>query len=219
MRTRLVLAVVVAVALAAPLCLALYSVSSKGRWPEAWPWPLEGLRANARTLEHNAEVIHEIPFTDRERFEAKWPHLLTVKSKHSALVLLGSPNKWLGNTFAAGVRIRAPLTGHLVTPGGTTYPPGAEKAIKDGKFLRIGPPWPDYLKSADGKLPEYVTADGGKWQAQDPKKLGGAGRFRLWRARTEIDLIVDGKVVDLNRIALPADTPIIDRRFQNKAGK
>jgi len=30
---------------------------------------------------------------------------------------------------------------------------------------------------------------------------------------------VDGKVVDLNRIALPADTPVIDRRFQNKDGK
>jgi hypothetical protein len=29
-----------------------------------------------------------------------------------------------------------------------------------------------------------------------------------------IDLIVDGDVVDLNRIPLPADTPIIDERFQ-----
>jgi len=28
-------------------------------------------------------------------------------------------------------------------------------------------------------------------------------------------LIVDGRIVDLNRIALPADTPIIDERFKD----
>ena len=37
---------------------------------------------------------------------------------------------------------------------------------------------------------------------------------------TFIELTVDGNIVDLNRIALPEDTPIIDERFndaQNKA--
>lgn len=32
---------------------------------------------------------------------------------------------------------------------------------------------------------------------------------------TYIELVVDGNIVDLNRIPLPADTPIIDRRFKN----
>ena len=31
-----------------------------------------------------------------------------------------------------------------------------------------------------------------------------------------IELIVDGKIVDLNRIPLPADTPIIDQRFKDE---
>jgi hypothetical protein len=38
---------------------------------------------------------------------------------------------------------------------------------------------------------------------------------------TYIELVVDGKIVDLNRIALPADTSIIDERFTdgpNKSG-
>ena len=30
---------------------------------------------------------------------------------------------------------------------------------------------------------------------------------------TFFGLVVDGKIVDLNRIALPAETPIIDERF------
>jgi hypothetical protein len=35
-----------------------------------------------------------------------------------------------------------------------------------------------------------------------------------WINTTYIELLVDGDVVDLNRIALPADTPIIDERFK-----
>ena len=35
------------------------------------------------------------------------------------------------------------------------------------------------------------------------------------RARIDIELIVDGDIVDLNRIPLPTDTPIIDKRFNN----
>ena len=34
-----------------------------------------------------------------------------------------------------------------------------------------------------------------------------------------IDLIVDGDVVDLNRIALPEDTPIIDQRSKDSANQ
>ncbi len=36
-----------------------------------------------------------------------------------------------------------------------------------------------------------------------------------WEQTIYIELIVDGEVVDLNRIPLPADTPIIDERFQD----
>ena len=41
-----------------------------------------------------------------------------------------------------------------------------------------------------------------------------------WLNTTYIELVVDGEIVDLNRIPLPTDTPIIDQRFeqgQNKA--
>lgn len=41
-----------------------------------------------------------------------------------------------------------------------------------------------------------------------------------WRADTiYIELIVDGKIVDLNRIPLPAETPIVDERFGEEGGK
>jgi hypothetical protein len=37
-----------------------------------------------------------------------------------------------------------------------------------------------------------------------------------WTKTTFIELIVDGDIVDLNRITLPADTPIIDERFKDQ---
>jgi hypothetical protein len=34
-----------------------------------------------------------------------------------------------------------------------------------------------------------------------------------------IELIVDGEIVDLNRIPLPKDTPIVDERFPEPASE
>jgi hypothetical protein len=40
-----------------------------------------------------------------------------------------------------------------------------------------------------------------------------------WMNTTYIELVVDGDIVDLNRIAFPADTPIIDERFRDAKNK
>ena len=198
---------------------ALFEVTEKGAWPKSWPKELEPLRNQARTLVHSQQGgIHEIPFTNREEFEAAWPHILAVKSKKAPLILMRSPDRKYFNPIKAGVRILSPLTGVLVTPKGTRYPPGAESAIPDGKFLKIGPPWPDYIKSESGVLPEYVEYENGKWAPYDPNS-GKQFSRQMRRARIDIELIVDGEIVDLNRIPLPADTPIVDRRFKKRHNK
>jgi len=58
-----------------------------------------------------------------------------------------------------------------------------------------------------------VIIDNGKWRAFEKKDFGGPNERTIRGARTEVELIVDGNVVDLNRISLPPDTPIIDKRF------
>jgi hypothetical protein len=40
-----------------------------------------------------------------------------------------------------------------------------------------------------------------------------------WMNTTYIELVVDGQIVDLNRIELPAETPIIDERFPKESTK
>jgi hypothetical protein len=48
----------------------------------------------------------------------------------------------------------------------------------------------------------------------DAKKANGHREQTIY-----IELIVDGEIVDLNRIPLPPDTPIIDERFKDGASK
>jgi hypothetical protein len=197
---------------------ALYEVTNEGAWPKNWPKELEPLRNQARTLVHSQRGgFHEIPFASRAEFEAAWPHILAVKSSKAPLILLSSPDKKLGE-IKAGVRIISPLTGTLITPKGSRYPPGAESVIPDGKFLKIGPPWPNHIKSESGALPKYVLYENDKWVPYTEKKAKEYSNKRLThlrRARIDIELVVDGDIVDLNRIPLPLDTPIIDKRFKD----
>ena len=50
--------------------------------------------------------------------------------------------------------------------------------------------------------------------------ISGTDNVRVrWMNTTYIELAVDGNIVDLNRIPLPEDTPIIDDRFKSQENK
>ena len=51
------------------------------------------------------------------------------------------------------------------------------------------------------------------------KPLSGQQAKGQWHKTIYIELVFDGQIVDLNRIPLPADTPIIDERFKESGGK
>ena len=116
-------------------------------------------------------VIHHIPFTKREEFEAAWPQLLKVKTKGAPIILVRSPGThWHFGKTKAGVLLHCP-------PGG--------------------------VDPAEPRGP----------------KSGFDGRREQWLWTTHIELVVDGEIVDLNRIRLPANTPIIDERFKDDESK
>lgn len=63
--------------------------------------------------------------------------------------------------------------------------------------------------------PPVEQGAGNEVSLADAKKVHGE-----WRTKAAyIELVVDGEIVDLNRIALPADTLIIDERFQEEKKK
>jgi hypothetical protein len=178
------------------------------------------------------EIGHEISFTNREDFEKAWPYIVTVKSKGGSIILEPGPSTRWATTVPAGVRI--------LCPGEGVY------RYQAGEDLIAGPPYPDSLRSNEGVMPEYVVGRDGKYIPFDgnngdsyraalkapllwtspsqrvlwtsPSQLGfsPAKRPFILRARVDIVLIVDGDIVDLNRIHLPSDTPITDNRFKQR---
>jgi hypothetical protein len=199
------LIVMLAAVTTSSVCLALVSVHKTGTWPDTWPKELEPYRRQATTFDVGTgtqEVVHEIPFSDRESFEKTWPHVLKLKSPGAPLIIERSPSSQFGSTEAgveAGVRI-------LSESGGV-------RKLPDGTRLTAAPPWPDSVTSGSKVLPEYVVEENGTWVPAEPIRRD---RFNH-RARVDIVLITDGKIVDLNRIPLPPDTPIIDNRFRERS--
>ncbi len=96
--------------------------------------------------------------------------------------------------------------------------------------------WPHLLKVKDANAPIFLSRGPVKylgpvksgvrvWMGLNVSKpvkspLAGVKNDRArWMYATHIELIVDGMIVDLNRIKLPADTPIVDERFTDQKEK
>ena len=69
------------------------------------------------------------------------------------------------------------------------------------------------LRGPNRKLGKPVTAGVRMLTPGRPITPAEAGGLPV-RTQTDIELIVDGEIVNLNRIPLPAETPIIDKRFE-----
>ncbi len=187
-------------------CFSSAEVTEHGTWPSNWPDKLDPYRSQASTWNFGGSIFEKtytIRFHKRENFEKVCPHILKVKSEGAPLVLVrrSSRERETGSEGKGLVRIVCPPE-----PYDVVFDP-------DGARLHPGPPWPDSIKSESGELPEYVVEQDGKWVRYDgTNNLGGRVRVQL-----KIVLVIDGEVIDLNRIPLPANTPIIDRRFEKQA--
>jgi hypothetical protein len=73
--------------------------------------------------------------------------------------------------------------------------------------------WPHLLTVKRPNAPLVLLRGPNKWLGE-PVKAGVRLRCRKTGKPTTFELIVDGKIVDLNRIPLPAETPIVDKRFE-----
>lgn len=197
-RNRIIPTVAVGLTLVAGASFAAILYDSRGTWPESWPDALEPLREQARTVQvanGTQETVYEIPFKSREAFEQAWPHLLKVKSPGGILILEDWPSPYHGESKGPGVRLSCPHRGVI-----STDPIGVTLELT----------WPPVDADPTYEPPEYVVQKGGAWVPYTPsEKLRG---FR-YRARVDVTLVVDGDIVNLNRIRVPQDTKIIDRRF------
>ncbi len=107
--------------------------------------------------------------------------------------------------------------------------PSLHYAIPFTKRDEFEAAWPNILKVKTKRAPIVLRRGPSFWF--ENKKHSGVcvhtppeGQARIsdkkdakgnWEDTIYIELIVDGEIVDLNRILLPPDTPIIDERFKN----
>lgn len=124
-----------------------------------------------------------------------------------------------------------PLPSFPDLPGSGTNREASEAAIKKQtdtikqlidsgalKTLPAQPPWPSNIVSSNGELPLYVMAlqtngvlqwiPGDSAANQKEGKVLGA----YYRARVELELVVDGTIIDPDRLKIPSDTPVLDKR-------
>lgn len=205
------IAIIAAVCLWAAPALGFVSIHEGGNWPADWPLELEPYRDRARTVEIGTTVresVYEIPFETTEDFERVWPILLQLRSQGAPLRIgsVETPDERRTGVFsndAPVVRIYTPVY------GSSAQKPG-------GRALSVGPPWPSSVSLPDGSLPEYVviSQDGSQWIRAVGNVTGG---FRH-RARVEMELIGDGRILDFNRILVPAEIAIVDNRATLEEG-
>jgi hypothetical protein len=80
-------------------------------------------------------------------------------------------------------------------------------------ILKRGPRTDFFAIDPAGVLIHQPPADIDRKAQPEAPLEGDMDPWTKWANTTFIELVVDGKIVDLNRTALPSDSPIIDERF------
>ena len=185
-------------------------VRKGGHWPRNWPAALEPFRTRATTGSFSAgaqATYYYIEFETREEFEGVWPSLLKLKSKGAPLNLRTvdlprtDPND-------RSVRYTKPQVA-IQCPAGGSY-----QEMPDGRYSHFADWTPDIEPLlTDGVLPMLVGKDStGKWTTDPNSWVLQRGFYLAQHARVTLTLYTDGEVIDLNRIRLPQNTPIMDYR-------
>jgi hypothetical protein len=187
-----------------------------GDWPENWPKELEPFRERAESVIYGivpgvVTQYYIIEFQTRDEFERVWPVVLRLKSKGAPLMLKTPDEPKTDPDDSRIVHDKPTLM--IVCP-----PPDDDtryELMPDGTYTLIAP-WTKDFELPDGALPKHVVKrkKDGKWIAWDGRHSYDdyEAPARILQARVELRLYVDGEVVNLNRIRLPEDTPIIDAR-------
>jgi hypothetical protein len=91
---------------------------------------------------------------------------------------------------------------------------------KGAPLILVRGPKTDFFEVKPAGVVIHSPPEGTDKRANPEGPIPGQANPRTtWMNATYIELAVDGQIVDLNRIALPPDTPVIDERFKEAAGR
>ena len=223
------LAFVALLAVVSQSAFGLVGISNEGQWPTNWPAQMDPLRKSARTISVATgiqENIYEIVFTNRAQFELVWPAIQKVKTPLSPVTIYktNSPAPkgwgWILTNSQPSIRIYAPAEAIVGAPLEKTNTTSFEKLTATGQMLKAGEPWPLEIQGTNGTLPEFVkiqhAGEDITWTPADlPSELNELRNHAgfLYRARIDLDVVVDGTIIQLNDLQFSFGTPVHDDRL------
>lgn len=102
----------------------------------------------------------------------------------------------------------------------TAWPYLLKVKTKGAPIVLVRAPKTDFFAVAPAGVLIHAPPDQTDQGAVRQAPIAGVTKVaERWMNTTYIELVVDGNIVDLNRIPLPADTPIIDHRFEDARNK
>ena len=96
----------------------------------------------------------------------------------------------------------------------TAWPHLVKAKTKGAPIILLRGPKTDFFKVEPAGVLIHSPPD--DVVSPDAPRPGKMDVRTKWAGAIYIELVVDGEVVDLNRIELPSDTPIVDERFVRK---
>jgi hypothetical protein len=149
-------------------------------------------------------ALYEV--TDRGTWPQSWPKELEPLRKQS---------RTLVGPMVAHAHYHIPFTRREEFEA--AWPHLLKVKSKGAPVILVRGPKTDFFEVKPAGVLIHSPPAGQDKRAHPEEPLAGhTDRGGRWMWTTYIELVVDGEIVDLNRIALPAETPIIDERF--KAG-
>lgn len=201
----------------ANLSYSLVMSSMQGEWPAHWPKELSQFRSSSETysiLAANQADVHVIPFNNSEDFENAWPHLLSLLTDGSEILVTDAADDDSNRLYTDGipcVRVSTPIK-----PVWTKLYNENQISVdhNTGQIF-----WPDYIYNESGQLPEYFALN----KDETGEKLIPVSReefladFKsqkitygfVYRCRRDIEIVVDDDVINLDSIDIPTTVTLV----------
>jgi hypothetical protein len=154
---------------------------------------------------------YQISFDSRDDFERLWPAVVSLLDRGSEITLRSVGDTEAKNFGHAEWDCRRPVIRIIApTDNGRLTKPDPDN---NDQWLESGPPWPDDIRDETGALPEVVHTERIDGQLRWVAGKGDEAAAFIHQCRVDVELVVDGRIIDDRRIQIPENVKVIDRRL------
>jgi hypothetical protein len=174
-------------------------------------WPRDKIGI---TRQEDGTCVYELPFGDKPISDLDWRMLCELKSPGAPLVVHGPPE----SVSAAGPAVRFIVRQRAVWPASQRF--GSFEVVQSAETGSEPEAQARQTRGVSfGLVPANAASQPARTESLTPmapderphlKNLKMPPNRELW---IEMDLVTDGRVLNLNRLKIPANAPVFDQRI------